>query len=84
MQIDLNAASIALAIAILLHAASTIWWASKVNTTLMFVQTEIHKICEAILRHDASMYSKSEAAKDFSIRDQQIAVLFKKTDKLYD
>ena len=82
MHIDLNPATIALAISIVVHAFATIWWASKVNTTLMFVQVEIHKICETILKHESKMYSVAEAAKDFSIRDQQIAAIFRKLENV--
>ena len=73
-------ASITVVLFIVTHGGATIWFASKVNTTLGFIENSIKNLGDALLRHEAERYTKSEAAKDFAMRDSQIAAIFRKLD----
>lgn len=73
---------LALIIAVLAHAGASIWWAAKIDTTMNFLQKNLQVIADAIIKHEATMYSKDEAIKDFSQRDHQISALWQKVDKL--
>jgi hypothetical protein len=50
--VDLNAGVI---IAILTHAAATIWWASKTNTTMGFILLELKRIADKFVEHDKEL-----------------------------
>lgn len=60
-----------------------IWFMSKVTTTLEFLQEEIKNLCDRMAGHDADKYTKEDAARDLSIRDQQIEAIWKKIDLLH-
>jgi len=73
---------ITIAITVLVHAATSIWWASKINTTLDFQRDILKNINDALKLYEYTKYSKEEAAKDFLIRDQQVSAIWKKIDYL--
>lgn len=68
--------------AVIVHVITAVWWASKINTTLGFLQEAIKTFNATLASHDADKYTIKDATKDFSIRDQQITALWKRIDEL--
>lgn len=71
---------LALIVTILLHAFASVWWASKMNTTMSFLNSSLENISKSLTVNEAIRYTKEEAAKDFSIRDKQLDAVWKKVD----
>ena len=69
--------------AILIHAGTSIWWASKINTTMNFQNDILKNLQETMIAHEAMKYSKEEAAKDFAVRDKQFDAIWKKLDQIH-
>jgi hypothetical protein len=84
MSIDVAWIGIVLSIgmATFIHIVTAVWWASKINATLNFLQTSIHSLNDTILRHDANRYTTNDASKDFSIRDEQIKAAHRRIDEI--
>ncbi len=70
-------------IAILVHAGSSIWWASKINATVGFQNEILKTLQRALITHETMKYSKEEAAKDFALRDKQLDAIWKKIDAFH-
>lgn len=62
------------------HLCGTVWWMAKIQTTLQILITTVDSINSRVSTHEAKYYSKEEAAKDFSYRDQQIEALWRRVD----
>lgn len=69
-------------VAILIHAFASVWWASQVTATMNFQNKVLESIQKSIQLHEATKYSKEDAAKDFAVRDQQIKAMWHKVDSL--
>lgn len=52
---NLTGGETAFIIAILTHAAATIWWASKTNTTMSFIRDELIKIRDELKERDSQI-----------------------------
>jgi hypothetical protein len=78
MQLDPQI--IGVVIAILVHAAGSIWWAARMDTTLKFVKENLDKIADSMAKSEASRYSREDAARDFAVRDQQITAIWNKIE----
>ena len=63
---------------------AAIWWASKINTTLCIMTATLTSMNDRLTRHEASFFSKEEAAKDFAHRDIRIDAIGNKLDKIQD
>jgi len=64
------------------NVISTVWWASKITASLDILTTAVSEIKTILARHEATYYTKEEAAKDFAHANQQINALWGKVDKL--
>lgn len=70
-------------VAILVHGGTSIWWASKMNTSLSFLIKSMDGILRNITINEAVRYTKEEAAKDFALRDKQLDAIWKKLDSIH-
>lgn len=70
-------------IVILAHAGTSIWWASKINTSMVYNNELLRTLQKALIAHETMKYSKEEAVKDFALRDKQIDAIWKKLDSLH-
>ena len=86
MGIDVGTviAMLGLSIVVVAHLCSTVWWMSKITTTLDILAKSVDEIKNIIARHEATYYTKEEAAKDFAHRDAKIDAAWSKLDKLID
>lgn len=73
---------VAIGTSVITHVCVAIWWASKINTTLSFLQKAIETLNDTVIRHDADRYTKNDAAKDFAIRDNQLSALWRRIDEM--
>lgn len=81
---DLNMALIGICITLFIfligQLVAGIWWASKITTTLTYVQKTMEVMAKSISMHDANLYSKEDATRDLTKRDLQIEAAFQKID----
>jgi len=84
--VELNSAWAGIIVAIggsvFVHILTAVWWASKINATLGFLEKTILALNDTIVRHDANRYTVNDATKDFSIRDEQIKAAHRRIDDL--
>ena len=52
MAHSFSVGEIALIISILVHASATIWWASKMSTTMTFIKLELERTRNELLKRD--------------------------------
>ena len=52
MAHSFSVGEIALIISILVHASATIWWASKMNTTMTFIKLELERTRNELTKRD--------------------------------
>lgn len=73
-----------LVIVVLAHLCSTVWWMSKITTTLELLTKSVENINTVIARHEATYFTKEEAAREFTHVKQQTDALWKRVDKIQD
>lgn len=83
MEINIGA-MIALGVFLIGQLIAGIWWASKINTTLIIVERTLTEMLVRLSKHEADFYSKSESIKDFAHRDQQIDAMWRKLDNIQE
>lgn len=66
------------------NIVSTVWWASKITTTLTVLTNAVNDIKTVIARHEATYFTKEEAAREFTHIKQQTDALWKKVDKIQE
>ena len=81
---DSPAVLISLGLFLVTQLIAGVWWASKINTTLQIMTSTLTSMNERLSKHEASFYSKEEAAKDFAYRDNRIDGMGKKLDNIQD
>lgn len=64
-------------IAIISHIVVSVWWASRITTTLSFLKTSIEKM----EKHQDGYYTKEEAVKELALADQQHKALWLRVDE---
>lgn len=82
MTIELSPAMGILAIAVLAHAASTIWWAAKVNTLLNVIQKTLLEISTELKVHKSNTLSRSELERDRAVAEKEHKALWNRIDEL--
>lgn len=71
-------AIVSLGVGLIVHLVSTVWWASKITTTLEIVRNNVKEMLI-----DGKQYAtKEELAEKLTSRDQQITAIWKKVDYL--
>lgn len=75
-------AIVGLIIVVIGHLCSTVWWMSKITTTLDILSKSVEGILAAIAKHEATYYSKEDAAKDFAYRDKEIEGMWERVDEI--
>lgn len=65
---------------VLTHAGATIWFLSKVNTTLTFVMTKMTDIEKALLKTTAETMQKETALERFVKCEGQLAAIWKRLE----
>lgn len=71
-------AVITLFLGVISHIAFSVWWASKITTTLGFLRIDVSKI----EKHQDGYYTKEEAIKELTKLENQIAGGWKRHDEL--
>ena len=66
-------------LAVLSHGAATIWWASKVSTTMGFIRDELKEIKESTeIRHRENKSQLQEILNQFHLLRERVLVLEEK------
>lgn len=73
-----------LVIVVITHLCSTVWWMSKITTTLEILSTSVKDIKFIIAKHEATYFTKEEAAREFAHIKQQTDALWIRVDKLQE
>ena len=79
MSLD-NGSIITLCIFMVVHLCGTVWWMSKIQTTLAFLADNVAKIMATIATHEATYARKEDVAKDCSMMQRQIDAIWRKLD----
>ena len=66
--------------AVVFNLIWTIKWMTRIETTQSIMLETLKSMETRLIRHEASFYSKEEAAKDLAFRDQQIKALWSRLD----
>ena len=69
--IEINAPTVAIGIFVVTHLGTVIWFMSWAKTTLGIFRADITRLEVAISKISDSNYTKSDAEKDFAIRDRE-------------
>lgn len=64
------------------HIIITVWWASKVNTTLDFVQQSLTALIEEIKMNRTLYVNKNDYQKDFDINNKDHGYIWEQLNKL--
>jgi len=71
---------ITLCVFMVVHLCGTVWWMSKVNTTLGFIGQQIAEIMKVIAVHEATYVKATDHAKDILTLERRIDALIEKID----
>lgn len=71
-----------LAFSVAMHLVKTTWWMATLSANLEALRKTVESIQAIIMKHEATYYSKEDAAKDFAYRDQRINAAWEKIDEL--
>lgn len=71
-------AIVGLGVGLMGHLVATVWWASKITTTL----DNVNKNVDNMICDNKEYATKIELAEKLAIRDQQTTALWKKVDYL--
>ncbi len=80
MTLD-SSAVITLCIFMIVHLGGTIWWMSKIQTTLSFIGLSVGDLVKTVAAHEATYAKKEDQAKEFAYRDKQIEAIWKRLDQ---
>ena len=64
------------------HMAGTIWWMSKIQTTLTFIGIQIADIMKTINDHEKKYAEKEPVTERFIKNEEQIKAIWVKIDKM--
>lgn len=79
MNLD-NGSIITLCIFMVVHLCGTVWWMSKINTTLNFLANQVSDIMKQVAAHEATYAKKEDVAKDCTMMQRQIDAIWRKLD----
>lgn len=79
MTVDLGAI-ITLCIFMVVHLCGTVWWMSKIQTTLGFIGSQVAEIMKTVASHEATYTRKEDIARELAYRDKQIEAIWKRLD----
>lgn len=79
MSLDMGAV-ITLCIFMVVHLCGTVWWMSKIQTTLGFIGNQVAEIMKTVAAHEATYAKKDDQAREFAYRDKQIEAIWKRLD----
>ena len=75
-------ALVSLAIFIMTHIGITVWWASRVNTLLGFVQTELREIVAELKASRSTYMTKDEFTYYCAQADKEHVAMWKRIDEV--
>ena len=64
------------------NVISTVWWASRITASLDILTSAVSEIKSILAKHEATYYTKEEAAREFSHVKQQTDALWARIDKM--
>jgi len=73
-----------LAVIVIGHLCSTVWWMSKITTTLQMMSKSVEQISEVIIRHESKYYDKDDAMREFGRIDAKVDKAHQRIDELHD
>lgn len=73
---------IGIAIIVLVHVVSTVWWASKVSTLLDVVQRDLNLVMVEFKLSRNIYITKEESASIAALQQKEMSAVWKKLDKL--
>lgn len=71
---------ITIVIFMVVHLCGTVWWMSKIQTTLGYLADNVKEIMKTVTAHEATYAKKEDQAREFAYRDKQIEAIWKKLD----
>ena len=63
---------VSLGIVVLGHLCTTVWWMSKITTTLEIMSKSVDSISAVIIKHEATYYNKEDAMREIGKLEQKI------------
>ena len=73
---------IMMALGFIAHTVAIVWWAATVTTTLRILGHDFREVKTMLVLHQEISYSKSDAARDFAVRDARIDAALNKIDEI--
>lgn len=77
-------AVISLLVVIISHLCGTVWWMSKINTTLGYLEKNVSGILTTLAAHDSTYAKKEDVIERLAIQDNRIVTIGNKLDSLRD
>lgn len=63
---------IGIVLVVIAHLCGTVWWMSKITTTLELLTKTVNDLSSAIVKHEATYYNKEDAMREIGKLDQKI------------
>lgn len=73
---------ITLCIFMIVHLCGTIWWMSKINTTLGFLANQVADIVKTIATHEATYAKRDDMCRELGRLEIRIDGAFKRIDEI--
>ena len=73
---------VALFIFVVGHIITTVWWASRINTLLDIVQTDLHDVITELKTMKAVFVSKEEISRELALDEKEKCAIWKNIDEL--
>lgn len=70
-------AAVSVILIVLTHLVGTIWWMSKINTSLSFMVQAVASIKEKIDDHSKDFFLKEDAERQIAKRDRDMELMWK-------
>jgi hypothetical protein len=64
----------------IVHLTGTVWWMSKIQTTLSFLAQQVGEIVKTVAAHEATYAKKEDVAKDCIVIQRQVDAIWKRLD----
>ncbi len=73
---------IGIALVILAHVVTTVWWAAKITTILTIAQTSLESLATEMKAVNKTYVSKEDFSRELAIKDKEIAAMWKRIDEI--
>ena len=75
---------VTLTIFVVTHIVITVWWASRVDTLLSVVQSNLEKLVMELKSFHVMFVTREEAARELAIAEKEQKAMWKKIDELHE